>query len=143
METETEESPDWIFNLISLQVLERKAKALQQLGQNCEDEVDQLNQLIQKVTFKLILFSSDLSQGLVPEDKLKALNATLLNFKKTVSAPKGEGKLTEPKAVAPVLSDSVKVCETAEQGRYLVATRDIAVGEQVGSTSYEHRHFAF
>ena len=42
-----------------------------------------------------------------------------------------------------MLSDSVKVCETAEQGRYLVATRDIAVGEQVGSTSYEHRHFAF
>ena len=56
METETEESPDWIFNLISLQVLERKAKALQQLGQNCEDEVDQLNQLIQKVTFKLLHF---------------------------------------------------------------------------------------
>ena len=127
-----------------MQVLERKAKALQKLGENCEDEVDQLNQLVQKVFFKIKLFFNNFSQGLVPEDKLKALNATLLNFKKTVSAPNGEGKLTEPKAVAPqVLSDSVKVCETAEQGRYLVATRDIAVGEQVGSTSYEHRHFAF
>ena len=30
-----------------------------------------------------------------------------------------------------MLADSVKVCETAEQGRFLVATRDIAVGEQV------------
>ena len=40
----------------SLQVLERKAKALQKLGENCEDEVDQLNQLVQKVTFKIKLF---------------------------------------------------------------------------------------
>ena len=57
MEKETEDkSLAWILNLISMQVLERKAKALQQLGQNCEDEVDQLNQLIQKVTFKLLHF---------------------------------------------------------------------------------------
>ena len=40
----------------SIQVLERKAKALQKLGENCEDEVDQLNQLVQKVTFKIKLF---------------------------------------------------------------------------------------
>ena len=39
-----------------MQVLERKAKALQQLGDNCEDEVDQMNQLIQKVIFKIKLF---------------------------------------------------------------------------------------
>ena len=64
METETEESPDWIFNLISLQVLERKAKALQQLGQNCEDEVDQLNQLIQKVDLKHKLYQFSCSRVL-------------------------------------------------------------------------------
>ena len=34
-----------------MQVLERKAKALQQLGQKSKDEVDQLTQLLQKVTF--------------------------------------------------------------------------------------------
>ena len=57
MEKETEDkSLAWILNLISLQVLERKAKALQQLGQSYECEVDQLNQLIQKVTFKLKLY---------------------------------------------------------------------------------------
>ena len=36
----------WFF----LQVLERKAKALEKLGQNCVGEVDQLSLLIQKVT---------------------------------------------------------------------------------------------
>ena len=48
---EKEESLMFKFDL--MQVLERKAKALQQLGENCEDEVDQMNQLIQKVIFKL------------------------------------------------------------------------------------------
>ena len=75
---------------------------------------------------------NNFSQGLVPEDKLKALKESLLNLKKIITAPKTEEKQEIPKSSPPVLSDSVKVCETAEQGRYLVATRDIAVGEQVG-----------
>ena len=69
-------------------------------------------------------------QGLVPDDKIKALNATLLQLKK--SAAKENKKLTESKTTQTVLAESVKICETLEQGRYLVASRDIAVGEQVG-----------
>ena len=69
-------------------------------------------------------------QGLVPDDKIKALNTTLLQLKK--SAAKEDEKLTESKTTQTVLAESVKICETLEQGRYLVASRDIAVGEQVG-----------
>ena len=69
-------------------------------------------------------------QGLVPDDKIKALNTTLLQLKKF--AAKENKKLTESKTTQTVLAESVKICETLEQGRYLVASRDIAVGEQVG-----------
>ena len=69
-------------------------------------------------------------QGLVPDDKVKALNATLLQLKK--SAASENKKSTDSKTTQTVLAESVKICETLEQGRYLVASRDIAVGEQVG-----------
>ena len=118
-----------------MQVLERKAKALQKLGENCEDVVAQLNQLIQKVTFNIKLCVSCSSQGLVPEEKQKALKETLLNLKKIISVPKPEEKQETTKSAPSVLGDSVRVSETAEQGRHLVATRDIAVGEQVVSAA--------
>ena len=128
-----------------MQVLERKAKALQKLGENCEDVVAQLNQLIQKVTFNIKLCVSCSSQGQVPEEKQKALKETLLNLKKIISVPKPEEKQEAAKSAPPVLGDSVKVCETAEQGRHLVATRDIAVGEQVGcaasNQTFKHINF--
>ena len=75
------------------------------------------------------LFHS-LFQGLVPDDKIKALNATLIQLNK--SAAKENKELTDLKTTKTVLAESVKICETSEQGRYLVASRDIAVGEQVG-----------
>ena len=130
-----------------MQVLERKAKALQKLGENCEDVVDQLNQLIQRVTFNIKLCVSYSFQGQVPEEKQKALKETLLNLKKIISVPKPEEKQETTKSAPPVLGDSVRVSETAEQGRHLVATRDIAVGEQVGcaaaasNQTFKHIYF--
>ena len=124
------------------QVLERKAKAFQQMGNCCKDEIVQLSHLLEKVSYfepNIFLEKDKLSwraafhsffQGLVPDDKIKALNATLLQLNKF--AAKENKKLTESKTTQTVLAESVKICETLEQGRYLVASRDIAVGEQVG-----------